>query len=274
MKIMKKKLLMIACAAAFLCAGFSKYDDTKVWNSLDKSKTLTITVSGGVSIDMVYVLGGTFAMGSDDSVADFNESPIHNVTLSSYYIGKYEVTQELWTAVMGSNPSNFSGTNLPVEKVSWNDCQDFIAKLNKLTGKTFRLPTEAEWEYAARGGQKSKGYKYSGSYIIDYVAWYDGNSDNKTHAVGTKAPNELGIYDMSGNVWEWCLDWDGSYTSDAQTDPTGAASGSYRVIRGGSWDSYAQGCRCSFRYSYNPDGEDYGDYWNYGCGGLRLVLSE
>ena len=182
-------------------------------------------------------------------------------------MGKYEVTQSLWQVVMGSNPSKFKGDDLPVEQVSWNDCQEFIGKLNGLTGKKFRLPTEAEWEYAARGGKKSRGYQYSGSSNISDVAWYDGNSGSKTHPVGKKQANELGIYDMSGNVWEWCQDWYGSYVSTSQTNPSGANSGSYRVYRGGSWYNDAMRCRSSFRY---PGGPGYRrDYL-----GLRLVLSE
>lgn len=154
--------------------------------------------------------------------------------------------------MMGNNPSNNKGNNSPVEKVSWNDVQEFITKLNQKTGANFRLPTEAEWEYAARGGNKSRGYKYSGSNNIGDVAWYIDNSGSKTHQVGTKAPNELGIYDMSGNVWEWCQDWYGSYSSGSQTNPTGSSSGSYRVIRGGSWRNNARGCRVSNRDSYTP----------------------
>lgn len=187
--------------------------------------------------DMVYVEGGTFTMGATSeqgSDAYSDESPAHSVTVSDFYIGKYEVTQAQWRAVMGSNPSKFKGDNLPVEQVSWNDIQKFITKLNTMTGKTFRLPTEAEWEYAARGGNKSKGYKYSGSNTLDNVGWYY-NSGGKTHPVGQKQPNELGLYDMSGNVWEWCQDWYGSYSSSSQTNPTGPSSGSYRVLRGGDW---------------------------------------
>ena len=166
---------------------------------------------------------------------------------------------------MGSNPSNWKGDNLPVERVSWNDAQEFITKLNQKTGAKFRLPTEAEWEYAARGGNKCNGYKYSGSNSIDNVAWYTSNSGSKTHQVGTKSPNELGIYDMSGNVWEWCQDWYVSYSSGSQTNPRGASSGSIRVIRGGGWGNIARECRVSVRLS-NPPG--YGD----GNGGFRLVL--
>ena len=231
----------------------------------------TFTVSG-VSFDMIAVEGGTFTMGATEEqgsdVYD-DEKPTHQVTLSSYYIGKTEVTQELWQAVMGSNPSNFSGTNLPVERVSWNDCHTFVTKLNALTGKNFRLPTEAEWEYAARGGNKRKGYKYSGSNTIDDVAWYDSNSSSKTHPVATKAPNELGIYDMSGNVYEWCSDWYSSsyYSSSSQTNPTGPTSGSLRVGRGGSWRTDARYCRVSYRNYYLPVNSNY--YL-----GLRLCLSE
>ena len=189
--------------------------------------------------------------------------------LSDYYIGETEVTQELWQAVMGSNPSYHSGNSQrPVERVSWNDCQEFIKKLNQLTGKNFRLPTEAEWEYAARGGNKSQGYKYSGSNTIGNVAWYTDNSSSQTHDVKTKQANELGIYDMSGNVYEWCQDWYGDYSSSSQTNPTGPSSGSGRVRRGGGWHfSGAGGCRVSDRYCSNPD--DGGINL-----GLRLSLSQ
>ncbi len=204
----------------------------------------------GVSFKMIAVKGGTFTMGatSEQTGAESDESPTHSVTLSDYYIGETEVTQGLWNAVMGCNPSNFTGNmQRPVETVSWNDCQNFISRLNELTGETFRLPTEAQWEYAARGGYKSKGYTYSGSNAIDDVAWHWYNSDRTTHPVKTKAPNELGIYDMSGNVLEWCSDWYDSYSSAAQTDPTGPSTGSYRVRRGGSWGHSATYCRVAHR---------------------------
>ena len=206
---------------------------------------------------MVKVEGGTFTMGAtaeqEDDAAD-GESPIHKVTLSDYYIGQTEVTQALWTAVMGSNPSKFKGDNLPVEGVSWVHCQFFIEKLNnlfsnKLGGMRFALPTEAQWEFAARGGNKSKGYKYAGSNNISAVAWYEGNSNYMTHPVAQKQPNELGLYDMSGNVLEWCQDWFDDYSSDAQTNPQGPASGTYRVMRGGSWFGVAEECRVSKRFS-------------------------
>ncbi len=229
--------------------------------------------------EMVLVKGGTFTMGATSeqgtSDPDADEYPTHQVTLSDYYIGKYEVTQQLWEYVMkysgtcadgstmsayasdvwlGTNPSSSYGVGnyYPAYYVSWEDIVNiFIPRLNKITGKTFRLPTEAEWEYAARGGNKSKGYKYSGSNIIGDVAWYYSNS-LKTQQVGIKAPNELGIYDMSGNVREWCSDWFGSYSSSAQTNPTGPTSGSYRVNRGGSWSYNANGCRVSHRDNNYP----------------------
>ena len=225
----------------------------------------------GVSFDMAEVEGGTFTMGATEEqgsdVSD-NEKPAHQVMLSPYYIGKTEVTQELWEAVMGSNPSFFSGNkNRPVENVSWDDCQVFINKLNGLTGKSFRLPTEAEWEYAARGGKKSKGYKYSGSNTIDDVAWYDTNSAGTTHPVSSKAPNELGLYDMSGNVWEWCSDWYGKsyYEESPEPNPTGPKVGTLRVKRGGDWYFSANKCRVSYR---NSNSQHYQTSEN----GLRLVL--
>ena len=234
------------------------------------SNAISIPVKDGISIDMVKVEAGTFMMGATSEMKDpySDKKPVHQVTLTNdYYMGKYEVTQALWQAVMGSNPSNFKGDNLPVETVNWNDCQEFISKLNSLTGRKFRLPTEAEWEYAARGGKKSRGYQYSGSRKISDVAWYEGNSRSKTHPVGRKQANELGIYDMSGNVWEWCSDWYGSYSSSSQTNPMGSDSGAKRVRRGGSWCHIARICRSSYRSGDAPDCR--GLYL-----GLRLALSE
>lgn len=218
----------------------------------------TFTVNG-VQFTMVAVEGGKFTMGATSeqgSDAEEYEKPAHKVTLSDYYIGQTEVTQALWEAVMGSNPSLFKGDNLPVEKVSWDDCQEFIQKLNQLTGKQFRLLTEAEWEYAARGGRKSRGYKYAGGNNIGSVAWYKDNSGNETHPVATKQANELGIYDMSGNVVEWCSDWYGDdyYQSSSRRDPQGPSYGLLfrRVCRGGSYDDDARGCRVSNRYFGTP----------------------
>ena len=238
---------------------------------ITNSDNVSIPVKNGISIDMVRVEAGTFIMGATpemESPFDW-EKPTHQVTLTNdYYIGKYEVTQALWQAVMDNNPSYFKGDDLPVEMVSWDDCQEFISKLNIITGKTFRLPTEAEWEYAARGGNKSRGYQYSGSNNLSDVAWYEDNSGKKTHTVGSKQSNELGIYDMSGNVWEWCQDWLTPYSSSSQVNPTGANSGPGRVYRGGSWTNNAvKYCSSSCRISLSPD--DYGS-----CIGLRLALSK
>ena len=242
----------------------------------------TFTVNG-VSFTMVAVEGGTFTMGATEeqgSDAHSDEYPTHQVTLSTYSIGETEVTQALWLAVMGSNPSYFTPTNgysqnlqRPVEQVSWNDCQTFISKLNEMTGKNFRLPTEAEWEFAARGGNKSKGYKYAGSNTIENVAWYRDNSyavgssspDYGTHSVAAKASNELGLYDMSGNVWELCQDRYGSYSSESQTNPTGPASGPVRVDRGGGWSEGPRYCRVSDRVG-NTQSSSGGNF------GMRLAL--
>lgn len=229
-------------------------------------KTFTVN---GVSFQMVEVRGGTFRMGATSEQvndAKSDEKPVHQVTLNSYYIGKYEVTKELWLTVM-YNSSTSKGSRKPVERVSWNDCQTFISKLNALTGKHFRLPTEAEWEFAARGGVKSMGYKYSGSNTSGDVAWFLDNSGADTHDVGTKSPNELGIYDMSGNVWEWCQDWYGNYSSSSQTNPTGPSNGKCRIYRGGSWGYNAVDCRSALRESDAPNESFMGI-------GLRLVLSE
>ena len=230
---------------------------------------ITIPVKDGICIEMVKVEAGTFMMGATSEMKNpyDDEKPVHQVTLTNdYYMGKYEVTQALWQAVMGKNPSYFKGDNLPVNYVRWKDCQRFISKLNSMTGRMFRLPTEAEWEYAARGGKESRGYQYSGSSNISDVAWYDENSGSKTHPVGTKQANELGIYDMTGNVWEWCSDWYSSYSSSSQTNPTGSDSGSARVSRGGGWNCNASYCRLSVRFYYTPD-------FRLDILGLRLALS-
>ena len=236
-------------------------------NDRPKENIFTVTNKGKtVSFKMIRVEAGTFKMGSETGSKD--EKPVHSVTLTNdYYIGETEVTQELWEAVMGSNPSYFGGAQNPVEQVSWDDCVAFINKLNSLTGQNFRLPTEAEWEYAARGGNKSRNYTYSGSNNLVDVAWCKDNSNSKTHPVKTKAPNELGIYDMSGNVLEWCEDWyDFSYYQNApSTNPTGPASGSYRVRRGGCWGYDVKSCRSAFRSTGTPSGTSF-------TLGLRLAL--
>jgi formylglycine-generating enzyme required for sulfatase activity len=209
---------------------------------------------------MVFVAGGTFQMGSNSG--DSDEKPVHTVTVSGFFMDKTEVTQAEYRKVMGKNPSNFSGCDdCPVEQVSWYGANEYAKKVGK------RLPTEAEWEYAARGGNKSKGYRYSGSNDIYAVGWYDNNSSGKTHPVAQKQPNELGLYDMSGNVWEWCSDLHGDYSSSSQTDPQGSNSGEYRVLRGGSWGNNDSGCRVANRNRGNPD-------FRYYSLGFRLVLSQ
>ena len=242
---------------------------TETWpNDTVEPTDMTFTVNG-VTFTMVAVEGGTFSMGatSEQGLGTNDwERPVHYVTLSDFSIGQTEVTQELWQAVMGSNPSYYtSDSQLPVERVSWNSCQDFIEQLNQLTGETFRLPTEAEWEFAARGGNKSQKYRYSGSSNIQDVAWFWNSIPSQqvgtlgygTQPVATKAPNELGLYDMSGNVWEWCQDWYGTYSSDDQINPTGPSWGSFRIFRGGSWSRSSESCRVAYRnYTYPSTSDD------------------
>lgn len=270
MKKMNFKWLVVLC----MTMGFV--------NVAKAQKDFTIAVKG-VSFTMKYIEGGSFLMGATPEQGNNiqeDEEPVHSVTLSSFYIGETEVTQALWKAVMEGNPSEFIGDNLPVENVSWNDCQEFIHKLNRLTGKNFRLPTEAEWEYAARGGKMSEKYKYSGSDELKDVAWYGDNSGydlewemftgeeiGSTKEAKTKTANELGLFDMSGNVSEWCNDWTSSYSKAQQTNPKGLASGNARVIRGGCWSSSACNCRISNRDSAIPD-------YRKNFVGFRLALSK
>ena len=260
----------------------AKPDETDVQDDeFDGFDGLTFTVEG-VNFKMVRVEGGTFTMGAtpkQEDDADDDELLTHQVTLSSYYIGQVPVTQQLWMAVMGENPSHFSRLNnyrdcycRPVESVSWKDCKRFIKRLNmllndQLNGMHFRMPTEAEWEFAARGGNKGKDsdHKYAGSDDISEAAWYQGVSRHETHPVMQKQPNELGLYDMSGNVWEWCADRFDDNSSETQQNPTGPASGSSRVNRGGSWRSIAWSCRVSYRVNNTP-----ADAYSYF--GLRLAL--
>ena len=233
------------------------------WND-----AMEFCLADGETLDMVKIKAGSFTMGDALGVED--ETP-HRVTITKdYYLGKMEVTQAQWRAVMGNDPSYFKGDKLPVENVSWNDAMEFCDKLNSMgkapTGYKFTLPTEAQWEYAARGGKESRGYKYSGSNDIGDVGWYGNNSGHKTHEVATKKPNELGLYDMSGNVWEWCLDWYGVYRGDA-VDPQVSSSPlrSYRVFRGGSWSDATRMCRSAFRFYSVPD-------YQYDSLGFRLAL--
>ncbi|MDR2979836.1 MAG: SUMF1/EgtB/PvdO family nonheme iron enzyme [Bacteroidales bacterium] len=223
-----------------------------------KTATCAVTVLHPAETEMVIVEGGTMFMGSYGF-------PNRYVTLSDFTMGKYLVTQKQWNALMDENPSFFKGDNLPVERITWTDAQEFISRLNTATGKSYRLPTEAEWEYAARGGQKSKGYIYSGSNDIDDVAWYYDNCE-RTQAVGTKLPNELGFYDMSGNVYEWCSDFYGNYTDEPLTNPTGPDSGEYRVVRGGYCYADEVRCRVVIREYSWEEGLAVSFY------GIRLVL--
>ncbi|HPE21019.1 MAG TPA: SUMF1/EgtB/PvdO family nonheme iron enzyme, partial [Candidatus Mcinerneyibacteriales bacterium] len=225
------------------------------------------------SVLMVKITGGTFRMGSNENS---DEKPIHSVTVDSFWMGKFEVTQKEWQSVMGTNPSNFKGEDLPVENVSWYDTVKFCNKLSEQDGydpvytingtqvtcdftkNGYRLPTEAEWEYVARGGNQSRGYTYAGSNSAGTVAWYWDNSGKKTHPVGTKQPNELGLYDMSGNVWEWCWDrYDGNYYAQSPSkNPKGKSEGSYRVLRGGSWrfeEEYLQTTKRNYGDSSNTN---------------------
>ena len=228
---------------------------------------------GSVTFTMIPVKGGTFQMGAtkeQTGEARKDEKPVHTVTLDNFQIGETEVSQALWREVMGSNPSTYKGNDLPVTNITWEDCQEFIKKLNERTGKQFRLPTEAEWEFAARGGTASKGYMFSGSDEVRSVAWHNRDSNRDRHngpyAIKSKDPNELGIYDMSGNVNEWCQDWFGDYTADPQTNPQGPATGKEHVYRGGSWWYYGMSCRVSRRNSGVKDVR--------GVIGLRLAMSK
>ncbi|MDR1724797.1 MAG: formylglycine-generating enzyme family protein [Bacteroidales bacterium] len=281
---MSKTLCFVMIATAIVslssCRGDDEEDNNGGTTPTPTVVTQTYTVNE-VSFKMVAVKAGSFTMGdtiyNEDYLYDWC-LPEHQVTLTNdYLIGETEVTQELWQAVMGQSLREWQdsigtnwyygeGANYPMYMISWNDIQVFIEKLNQLTGKTFRLPTEAEWEFAARGGNQSHNYLYSGSNDIDAVAWYVDNSNQTSHPVKTKAANELGLYDMSGNVYEWVNDWWSDYTSDAQTNPQGSTTGSRRVFRGGIWGYYASGCRVAYRSNHTPD------YCSSGIG-FRLACS-
>ena len=259
-------LLAVFTTLSLAACGSDDDDDDKGGSKLE-AQTFTV---GGVTFRMMPVEGGKFLMGAgdDDVEAKASEKPQHEVELTSFYMGETEVTQTLWEAVMDEKQSYFKGDNLPVEQVSWDECQTFIAKLNEMTGKKFRLPTEAEWEYAARGGQKSKGKKYGSASNNESTFWYADNSGDKTHAVGSN-PNELGLCDMSGNVNEWCLDWydENYYASSPKKNPQGPTTGEKRVVRGGSWGSKAKYCRVDSRGWGTP-------YYGYNDTGLRLAMSK
>lgn len=273
--------LVLLTGIAMMFAGCTKEENpSDPGTGGEDFERVTINVNG-VSFNMIPVEGGTFWMGAQnanyngqnyDSNANNDENPVHQVTLNKYYIGETEVTQALWLEVMGSWPetapsSEFGlGDHFPAYFINWTDCQNFISELNALTGCAFRMPSEAEWEYAARGGKQSSGYAYSGSNTIDEVAWYSENSSS-SHVVKSKVANELGIFDMSGNVWEWCSDWyQSDYYSTCPSDhPTGPSAGTLRVERGGSWGRYATSSRVAYRYCNAPN-------YRSSSIGLRLVL--
>ena len=258
-------LFVVAIIGMIVLVCCKKVEEDDDYSGVEKKPEVVVTEMDGaiqykinkkITFVMLKVEGDTFTMGvsvSQDDDSESDERPVHTVVLSDFYIGETEVAQNLWQLVMGSNPSYFVDASLPVEQVSWNDCQKFIERLNDLIGSDFRLPTEAEWEYAARGGNKRHGYKFAGSNNIDDVAWFVDNSEDKTHPIKLKDSNELGIYDMCGNVSEWCNDWYGNYSSGIRIDPQGPTSGTNRVCRGGRWNSYAVGCRITARASLRPE---------------------
>lgn len=256
-------LYVMLIIVVLLCVtAFALIHETKP--SVYFSEDMTHFSINGTSFEMVYVEGGKFKMGALDTVlAEKDEFPVHTVNVPSFIIGKYPVTQKQWECVMGSNPSFYKGDNLPVESITWFEAQEFLRRLSLLTGKEFDLPTEAEWEYAARGGKKSKGYRYSGSNEPNAVGWFNNNSGSGTHIVGKKAPNELGIYDMSGNVWEWCWDYYGpEYYSNcvdsiSTIGPQGLPKSNWRVFRGGSIQLPQNFMRVSNRDSFEPSGKDH-----------------
>lgn len=251
-------LLLMSVSAVY--AQQSKKKKSKIALPLVSKELLD-----SIQNNMVWITGGKFIMGNDAGEAD--ERPAYEVTVDGYAINKYPVTQRQWVAIMGSNPSEFAGCDqCPVDKVTWDDAQRFIEILNELTGKKYALPSEAEWEYAAKGGKNWKQFRYSGSDDIDEVGWYAGNSGRKPHPVGEKMPNSIGLYDMSGNVWEWCQDWYNKfyYEQNEDNNPVGPASGSGKVRRGGSWFTQAANCKTTTR---NNVKQDYAD----DIGGFRLV---
>lgn len=246
----------------------------------DVAETVKVFEVNGVVFRMTYIKGGSFTMGATSehrTEAFDDELPTHQVTLKSFYMAQTEVTQSLWKAVMGEsctptadtmrrwNEKNGLGDYYPAYYVSWDDCKSFIARLNSVTGERFSMPTEAQWEYAARGGKFRKSFRYSGGDTIDEVAWYYNNSGNALHPVASKYPNSLGLYDMTGSVWEWCSDWYAPYQGSSQTNPAGPSSGEERVNRGGGWKDFQRSCHISTRSANSPD-ESYPDL------GLRLVL--
>ena len=277
---MKNKELRVKNSAAavglciFICASLFFILHSSFFTSLRaQDSVVRVSVAEGVAIDMVWVKGGTFTMGNNETPKGVKltyeaSRPEHKVTVGNYYIGRFEVTQALWTAVMGENPSKFTGNDsLPVENVSWEEAQRFTILLSQLTGRRFRLPTEAEWEYAARGGVRN--YPFAGCERgqLDKYSWYCVNSERMTHPVGRLKPNAWGLYDMSGNVAEWCQDWMDAYTKEAQENPHGPREGENKILRGGHYNSTSPACTVYDRAWYLPMMKQ--EYF-----GLRVVMEE
>ncbi|MBP3763697.1 MAG: formylglycine-generating enzyme family protein [Bacteroidales bacterium] len=257
--------MRLAAAIAMLCLALTL-------RAQEADSVVTVRLAGGVQFDLVWVEGGSFTMGNNQAKGvkySFQAArPEHKVSVGSFYIARHEVTQALWTAVMGGNPSKFSGSDsLPVDCVSWDEARQFALLLSQMTGHRFRLPTEAEWEYAARGGRRSRRNPFAGSDRkgLDASAWYCVNSQGSTHPVGQLQPNELGLYDMSGNVAEWCLDWMSEYSPEAQDNPRGPRQGEHRVLRGGHYNSTSSACTVYDRGWYIPSGK-------YEYYGFRIIM--
>lgn len=277
MKVESAKMMKLAM---LVCAGMAFHFSLSTFHTLHaQDSILRVSVSDNLYIDMVWVPGGTFTMGSNETPKGVrlnyeSARPEHRVTVDGFYIGRYEVTQGLWRAILGENPSKFTGNDsLPVECVSWTEAQQFAILLSQLTGKRFRLPTEAEWEYAARGGERPKvkadktPFAGCGRDNLGDYCWYCATSKGHTHPVGQLNPNVLGLYDMSGNVAEWCLDWVETYGAEEQTNPRGPRDGENRVLRGGHYNSVSAACTVYDRGWYLPSGK-------YEFYGLRLVMEE
>jgi len=263
--------LAVACVATFFVTARSKATvptDGKTTPPVTLANAVSIELPGGVKMEFVLIGPGSFIMGSDENTGDGDESPQHKVTISQpFYLGKYEVTQEQWEAVVGGHPSKFKGPTRPVDTVSWNDCQQFLAKLQEKTGRRFALPTEAQWEFACRAGTTTLwNFGHTPEPATDY-AWIGVNAGGTTHPVGEKKPNPWGLYDMNGNVGEWCADWYAkhSYDGGEVTDPLGPAAGDARILRGGAWGDQPDNARSASRNCIGPD-------IGHGGTGLRCVM--
>jgi formylglycine-generating enzyme required for sulfatase activity len=270
--MMRKFILFVLLFAVLITSGGAYAQKGGKSDKSDKGdkpvKYKRDVIAADVELVLIWVEGGTFVMGcntDEDNNCEKDEFPTHKVKLDGFYIGKYEITQIQWYVVMNDNPSRVIGDDMPVTNVNWHDAQQFVQRLNARTGQKYRLPTEAEWEYAARGGYKHSKYKYSGSNNVNTVAWNAENGGDSIHPVGKKMQNNLNIYDMSGNVYEWCSDWYGAYGNDADRSPTGPLTGTARVVRGGFWHDAPRRCRVSDRDQLSPD-------LKLPAVGLRLVL--